>query len=173
MKPLARITAVFDRTLNLLAYLAAALIAFIMLSVSYEVVMRYFFNRPPVWVIDITEILLLYIAFLAVAWLLREEGHVRMDMVLTRLKSRPQATLNIITSTICAIIFLVVTWYGVRVTWVHFQKGLYSPTFLDIPSAYSLVIIPVGSFLLFIQFLRRIRRFVGNWRASDKEQGYR
>ena len=172
MKPLTRITAVFDRTLNLLAYLAAALIAFIMLSVSYEVVMRYFFNRPPVWVIDITEILLLYIAFLAVAWLLREEGHIRMDMVLTQLKPRPQALLNIITSTICAIIFLIVTWYGARLTLEYFQTGYFLPTHLKIPQGFVASIIPVGSFMFSIQFLRRAYGYSGSLRAShDREQG--
>jgi len=157
--------ALFDRILNLLAFLAAALIAFMMLSVCFEVIMRYFFNRPTSWVLETAEILLLYIAFLPAAWLLREEGHVRMDLVLVRLKPRHQAWVNMITSILAALVFSVIIWYGTQVTWDHFQTGEFEPTLLKIPNAYFSVVIPVCSFFFFIQLLRRIRSYMRSWRT--------
>ncbi len=173
MKQLTKITAIFDRTLALLAILAGVVIIFIMLSVLTEIVMRDFLNRPQTWVVELSEYALLWITFLGTAWLLKREGHVKMDMVLNRLNPGRQVVLNIITSVIGLIICLVTTWYGVQMTWSHFQRGIFEPTtVLDLPKAPIMVIIPIGFFLLSIQFLRRTYGYVGRWRASrDKEQG--
>ena len=137
-----------------------------MLAVGAEVVMRYFFNRPLLWVVEVTGLTLLYITFLVAAWVLRREQHVKMDMVLSRLSPRTQAILNIITSTLSAVIFLAITWYGAWATWEHFKAGYYTSTTMEIPYVYVLIIIPIGSLLLFIQFLRRIHGHIRSFRAS-------
>jgi TRAP-type C4-dicarboxylate transport system permease small subunit len=164
-----RLSVFFDRALNFLAFLAAAMLAFIMLSVTYEVIVRNFFNNPTSWVLEITEILLLYITFLPVAWLLRNERHVTMDFLLTRLKTGPRALLNVITSSICAIAFLVIAGFGLRVTWKYFLMGAYRGAILEIPDAYILIIIPIGSLFLFIQFLRRVGTQMKIWRTARLE----
>ncbi len=155
---------VFDRVLGLLALLAAIIFVFIMLAVSGDVVMRYVVHRGTIWVVEISEYCLLWITFLATAWLLREEGHVRMDLVLSRLRSRHQALVNMITSALSIVVCSALVWYGAQVTWQHYQEGLYRYTQLSIPTAPILVIIPVGSFLLTIQFMRRIRGLLLVWR---------
>ena len=131
-----------------------------MLAVSTDVIMRYWLARPSLWVGEVAEVALLYITFLAAAWVLRKERHTSMDIVLTRLNPRNQAILNTITSIISALICLLLTWYGARATWSHFQLGLRTASIMELPMGPILVIIPVGSFMLFIQFLRRIIRFL-------------
>jgi len=170
MKLLRKATSIFDGTINLLALLAAILIVFMMLAVTYEVVMRYFLTRPTTWVIEITELCLLFVTFLGTAWLLREEGHVRMDLVLSRLKPKTQATLNIVTSIIGAIICLTLFWYGARVSWDVFVRDYYQYSVLNIPYVVIIVVVPIGSFLLSIQFLRRAYGFLGGLRAARAEE---
>ena len=79
MKILAKVGTIFDRTIGYLAFVAAIIIILTMLAVSAQIVMRYFLNRPMIWVMEITEISLLFITFLGTAWLLRREGHVKID----------------------------------------------------------------------------------------------
>jgi TRAP-type C4-dicarboxylate transport system permease small subunit len=172
MKLLAKATAIFDGTINLLADLASVLIILMMLGISTDVAMRYFFVRPISWMVEIAEHSLLFVTFLGAAWVLKGEGHVKMDIVLNRLKPGTQALLNMITSILGAIICLFLVWYGAQVTWEYFQIGYVIFAVLSIPSAYIIIIIPVGSFLLFIQFLRRSYGYLKSWRASlDKEPG--
>ncbi len=167
MKQSMKVSAIFDYILTLFGFLTSALIIFLMLSVCTEVVMRYFLNRPQVWTVEIAEYTLLWITFLGAAWVLKKEGHVKMDIVLGQLKPGTQAVVNIITSVIGVIICLVLTWYSAEITWDHYQRGIYEPaTLLDLPKAPIMVIIPVGSFLLLIQFLRRSYDYLGSWRAS-------
>lgn len=142
-----------------MSFFAGVIMAFIMTSVGLEVIMRYFFNRPLIWVTEITECLLLYITFLGSAWLLREEGHVRVDIFINRLKPNTVAFLSTINSIIGVFISGTLTVYGTRVTWDYFQRGMYTPTAMELPLYAILLIIPIGSFMLLVQFLRRTGRY--------------
>lgn len=155
-----KIIHIFDRTLSFLAGVAGCIIIFLMLSVSYEVVTRYFFNRPTVWVIEIGEYLLLYMLFLGTAWVLKREGHVKMDLLLNRLKPRAKSLVNFGTSFICLVCFLILTWYGVQAVLFSARIGYYKGSVIEIPEVFIIVIIPIGSFLLSIQFIRRTYGFL-------------
>ena len=151
----------FDHILNATAFLAGIILVFIMLSVGLEVIMRYFFNRPMIWVTEVTECLLLYTTFLGTGWLLREEGHVKVDIILNRLKPRATAFFGILSSLVGIFVSAMLAFYGMSVTWDYFRRGIYTPTAMEIPVAAILLIIPIGSFILLIQFVRRTGRFFG------------
>ncbi len=168
MKLLAKITAAFDRTLELLVVVACAIVIFTLLSVVADVLLRYFFNSPLIWELEINETLILFLVFLPAAWLLKRDRHVKMDLVIRRLKPRPQALLYIFTASIGVIVCWVLFWYGVQVTWDHFQRGTYQLTVLQIPNAAVLWVIPFSSFLMFIQLLRKIYGYWGSWKASSE-----
>jgi len=168
MKLVKKVAVIFDRTNDSLMFLAVLVLVFIMLSVTTEVVMRYFLGRPLIWVVDFSQYGLVWITFLGAAWVLRRERHVIMDIVTSRLNPRGQAILNIITSIICAIICLVIVWYGIEITWLRFQEGIYLYEYFEVLDGYILLIIPVGTFLLFIQFLRRINGYLKVWRGVRK-----
>ena len=162
---------IFDRVIGGMAFLAAIILVFVLLSVCLEVVLRYFFNRPTIWVVELSEYSMLFLAFLTAAWLLKEEGHVKIDVVLTQVKPGTQAILTVITSILAAIACVIVAWYVGKIAWVHLVRWDLTPTLLRLPKGALMSIIPIGSFLLFIQFLRRTYKYFGIWRASpDKEQ---
>lgn len=169
MKIVGRVTTIFDRSLNLMAIFAGVLLIFLMLIISYDIVIRYL-AHPTGWAVEISEYVLLWITFLGAAWLLRSEGHVRMDLLLNRLNPRTQALLNVITSIIGATICLIIAWYSVEATWENFRVGYQFAGQLNVPKFTVLLIIPIGSFLLFIQFLRRTNGYLASWRVSSNRQ---
>lgn len=170
MKLLGKVANIFDRTIEYLAILAVALIILMMLNVGVGVFLRYFLGYPTGWVIDVSEWSLVYITFLGTAWLLRGEGHVKMDIVLTRFGPRVQVWLGVITSTIGAIGCLLIAWYGAKVTWGLFQVGYTTDAVLIMPKFIILGIIPVGGFLLFIQFLRRTYGYLVRLKVSTNKR---
>lgn len=170
MKLLAKVSTIFDRFLDLTVILAAILLFFVTFSVGAEVILRYFLGRPTIWVTEIAEYLLLYITFFVVAWVLRREGHVKMDLVLNLLNPRTQSMVNVITSLIGSIVCFILTWYGAKTTWYFFQGGYPTPTPLRVPKFIIVAIIFVGCFLLFIQFLRRTYRYWGSWRELPEKK---
>lgn len=166
MKLATRVAAIFDRALNLLAALAIVIIVVAFLSILTEVVARYFLNRPQVWVVEITEYGLLFVTFLSAAWLLKKDGHVKMDILINRLHPRNKAVINFITAILGAVTCLVIVWASAATAWDFFQTGAFDTKMLHLPKAPLVAVIPVGSFLLAIQFLRGSYEHLRRWKAS-------
>jgi C4-dicarboxylate transporter DctQ subunit len=145
-----------DFIIDALAYFAAFLLAFIMVTICIDVVLRYFFLSPMIWVTEVTEYSLLWVTFLGTAWLLRKKGHVIMDLVVNKIKPEHQAKLNIIMSLIGLIVCLLLTTYGIKVILNVFERQLLLSTILTPPAWIIFIVIPIGSFLLTIQFIRMI-----------------
>lgn len=172
VKVLVKASAILDHIIDYLVWLAAILLIFGWLSVCFEVLMRYFLNRPTVWTLEITENILVWVTFLGTAWLLRREGHVKIDFLILRLKPIRQAIINSITSISCAIICLAVAFYGVQVVWNQFQRSLVFSTILELPMAPFYIVVPIAFFLLCIQFLRRTYGYLAGWRLLQaKKEG--
>ena len=155
MNFLVNIGRILDKIMEIFAFLAGLILAFILLSVCLEVFMRYFLNRPLQWVVELTEYALLYITFLGAAWLLKRGGHINVDIFLSLLSSRTRAGLKIFSSLIGIIVSFCLVWSGFAVSWEHFQDGIYNITLLEFPKAPLLAIIPIGSLILLAQFIRR------------------
>jgi len=162
--------AIFDRMMRALFMLACVVLVLALLSVSYEIVMRYFFSRPQIWVVECASYGLVFIAFLSTVWVLKNERHVRMSWLLDQLNPRNQSLLNIITSILGAIVWLVIAWYAGQATWGMYLEGVKIDTTLEPFKAPLFVIIPIGSFLLSIQLLRQAYGYLRNWRALPEEK---
>jgi len=166
MKFIAKCNILFDHIISAFAYVAAVVLVSTMLIVGADVIVRTLGEGGRIfWAVEVSEYCLLFITFLASAWLLKEDGHVKMDIVLSRLTPKTQALLNSIISIIGAIICLILVWYGIESTWDHFQLNYMVYGLLRIPKWTLLLIIPIGSALLFIQFFRRSYGYFGTWRA--------
>ena len=162
---------VFDRILGITSVVGIVMILFMMLAICAHVGMRYLFGKPQNWVIDVSTILLLYTAFLAAAWLLRSEGHVAVDFIFAKLKPRHQLLLQFINSLICLVVCVMITVYGIIETISVWKLDLYVDNSFENPKWLVIIIIPLGSFLLFIQFIRRTHGFFKKWRNCEDRKG--
>lgn len=177
MKMIDRGGKAFDRVLDILAVCASVLVFFIMCSVCFEVVSRYFYNAPTTWVVEISSIILLFTPFLVGAWVLRNDGHVKMDLILEQFSKKNQALIKTITSVMAAVACLILVYYGTKLAWDFYKTHYFTNTLLRLPKSPILSIIPIGFFLLFIQALRSARDTIREWthlrtQKNDlKEQG--
>jgi TRAP-type C4-dicarboxylate transport system permease small subunit len=146
----------FDRILGIFVALTCIILSLVMLSVCLEVFLRYFLNRPQVWVIELSEYALLYITFLGAAWVLRSDGHVTVDLFTSLMSSKTRFFCTFASFFVCFMVSLVLVVYGIRVTWGHFSQGIYNPTILEMPKAAILVVIPLGGITLLIQSVRSV-----------------
>lgn len=167
MKTVGILKNIVSRTIDVMGILAGILLIFSVLSISIGVASRYLLDRPMAWVVEISEYSILYITFLIAAWVLKREGHVRMDLVFNRLSPRTQHMMGIITSSISAIVSFILFWYGLKVTWELFRTRYFTPTILELPKFVIVAIIFIGSLLLFFQFLIRTFGYLSTWKASQ------
>jgi C4-dicarboxylate transporter DctQ subunit len=166
-----KVIKVIDKIVDLGASLAAWLLGLMMVLITTEIITRYFFNKPITWSIEVTEYGILWVTFLSTAWVLKKGGHVVTDLVLDQVNPRTRRILNIFTSTVATCACLVFTFYAIKVTLDLCQRGLTLATVLK-PLAWILyMVIPAGSILLSLQFMRRTYGFiVGGKTASAESQ---
>jgi len=170
LKRLTKAGAVFDRLMGVLMYVACGIFTVALLLVVTEVITRYALNRPIGWAIEVCEYILVGIVSLGMAWLLKEEGHVTVDFLLNQLKPRPQALLTGITSALGAAVVLIIVSFGLLETIHLMERGAAETGILRIPKAYLLFPLCIGTFLFFIQLVRRSYKHLRGLRAAEAKE---
>lgn len=151
--------AAFDRLLNGCAWIACGLLLFQVVSVSVDVLLRYFFSISAGWITALNEWSLVFVAFLGAAWLDREGGHTRDDSMLGFLGPWAAKTSDWVSWALGVGVCLILVWYGAKVTWNNYATGVYDFfKFREVPVFWIYLIIPIGCLLWLLQLLRRIWR---------------
>jgi TRAP-type C4-dicarboxylate transport system permease small subunit len=160
----------FDHVLNGLAAFSCTLFFAIVFAICYQIVMRYFFNMPPLWVSDFVEYSLLSATLLGAAFVLKEERHTEVDLITGLLTPDHQIFMKIITSIAGAITCAILTWYAAITVWDNFSRGIIVTKTLDFPKYIVLMPIFIGAFLLTIQFIRRIGFYLDERKKAEKKK---
>ena len=126
------------------------------LFVTYDVVMRYFFNAPTTWVLETSIYLIIAATFLSLAYVMLEKGHVKVDFITAHLSSKTVTRLDIVTSAFSILYCVVLGWQGWKMVLKAYQLGERSPTILGVPLWIPEFFIPLGSALLIFQFIRYV-----------------
>lgn len=157
------INAIIDRITDIFAYIAGFFLVYIVVSVTVDVICRYLLNKPLPYTLDISEILLLFITFLTAAWVMKRDGHVKMDFVLASMKMKHQALIYGIGSILAAIICLIFFWYGTVVTLDLFRRKIIYGVMLELPRAPIISVIPLSFLFLFFQTIKQSLAYFKQW----------
>jgi len=142
----------------LCAWAAALLIPYIMITISADVVGRYLLDRPIGWAIELAEYALMAIPFLSMAWLVRHNGHVRIDLLLTALGARWRSRLNVLTNLLAAATCGIAAYYAVLTTISQYQRGVTTIGIYPVDKYILIAVVAFGLSLAFIEFMRAAGR---------------
>ena len=153
----------YKRLLTGLVALNGFLLVFMVLSISADVFGRYFFGQPIGWVVEVCEHILMAVPFLSMAWLVNQNGHVMVDMVVRALSPKSQKRVSFITNCLGAAICGFGTYYAAIVTWDNYARAVSTAGIYPIPKPILLAIIAFGLFLTTIEFLRKAKGEIRCW----------
>ena len=151
-----RFWTLIDMIMDGFAFFAGILLLLVTFFVSYGVILRYIHIRPPIWILQYTEYALLWITFLGAAWLLRKGGHIRIDTVITRLGPKTQKIIEVIIAILGFVVCIVIVWFGTEKTLEFYKRGILDVKGVIVPLYPLFLIIPLGGFMLLLQFGRNI-----------------
>ena len=86
----------FDKFADIIGYITAFVMVLMILNVFYDVIMRYFFRAGSIAMQEMEWHLFSVIILLGVAYTLKEDGHVRVDLIYDRLNDKKKAMINMI-----------------------------------------------------------------------------
>lgn len=95
---------------NALTAVAMGVAFLLMLLGTGDVIGRYLFRQPIPAAAGFSEVMLVALVYFGVAYALTVGGHVSIDSIVTRLPSRWQQIIGVITSFAALVIFSLLTW---------------------------------------------------------------
>ena len=116
---LARCDSALGRMEHACGLLSGAVVGLLILLASVQILGRKFFNSPLPGFIDWVEQAMAVVAFLGLAYCQRQGGHMRMDIVVSRLRGRLRAGLEATGVLLSAFIIAVL----VCGSWLHFERA--------------------------------------------------
>lgn len=126
--------------------------------VMFEVLMRYIFERPQIWTWDISIMLYGTMIIVGGSYVLLQEKHIRVDVLLMRLSPKTRKTLDLITSPIFFLGCGLLLWEGSKFAWESLQISEGMGTIWNPPIYPLKIMIPLGALLLLFQGLAKFLR---------------
>ena len=141
-----------------MAFIAAFLMAAMMVVITLDVVLRNLGYQSSAHFFTFTEYALLIVPCLGAPWLAREKGHIYVEILLMSLRPRLRARMTVAIGLICIAICLVIAWYGFRITLTDFLQAEKDVRSLDMPRWMVVMWIPLSFFLMAAEFARFLWR---------------
>jgi len=152
------------------------LILLMTLGVSYEVLVRYAFNAPTPWSLDVSFIMYGTLFMMGGAYTLSRGGHVRGDFIYRLWRPRLQASVDLVLYILFffpGIIALVLSGYKYSSrSWGYTEVSINSPAGIPIFQFKSVMV--AAGILLLIQGLAQVFRCIlclreGYWREAEED----
>lgn len=161
---------IFSR-LSIWFYILAGYITLVMACIiTYDVVCRYALNSPTDWAVDISEYMMVSLPMLAAAYLLQNDGHISLGIVIDHFNPKTRMMVNFITSIVGLLACIVLTWQSGGATWDLLENGVKVMRPLAVPKWTVWAVLPLGSLMVSIAFVQRVYRFWAGWHSNSIEQ---
>jgi len=132
------------------------IISVMMFVIVYDVVMRFIFNSPTGWALEIAEYMLATVIFFSLSYVLSRGMHIHVDLIVSRLSRTKQAILGLIVSFIALIFFSLLTWESSIAAWEAYQLKFFSAGSPPLPLFPVRTVVPLGCFLLSLRLIIEI-----------------
>ena len=144
-------------------YLASSLFVLIGFIVSFEVISRYLFNSPTVWVNEISTFLQIWATYLALTYSFHFKEFIRITVIYDRVSDKAKKFLDLISFIVMIIFTSFVVYYGWLIAYDSFETGRTSSTILDLPSFLTEYAIPIGFGLLLLRLVIEVFNYITNF----------
>ena len=152
----------YDKIVKYSGYLASALFIAIGFIVSYEVIMRYLFNSPTIWVNEVSRFLQIWATYLALTYSFHKQDFIRITVIYDRLNETGKKILDFISFIFIIIFSCFVVYYGWLIAYDSLKVGRTSSTILDVPSFLTELAIPLCFAFLVIRVILEAIRYIRN-----------
>jgi C4-dicarboxylate transporter, DctQ subunit len=148
----------YDAVLYGMAWLAGVLMVAMMVMIVVDVLLRNLGYQGSAHFFTFTEYFLLLIPLLGAPWLVREKGHIYIELMVNALPERVRRALMTLVVLACLIVAAVLAWYGGMVTLQDFLGNEKDVRSLDMPRWTLMAFMPLGFGMMAIEFARLLLR---------------
>jgi TRAP-type C4-dicarboxylate transport system permease small subunit len=147
--------------------IAIVAIVLMMLMIVFDVTLRYAFNSPILGVVELTEIMMVTIGFLAVVYTTVKNGHVKVEVMTNILPDISKDILDSIFYVISIVVLYFIARQNVLESLEVMRRGK-GTTLLNVPIYPFYIIISIGcglvAIILSIRLIQHIIQAVERWK---------
>lgn len=144
----------YDALVNSMAIAAGLLLVWLMVSVVLSVALRNAGLQPWAWLFTSTEYALLYITMAGAPWLVREKGHVHIELVTAMLPSRPQRIVSRLVALLCVLVSGLLAWKGAELMATNIARNDFDVRAYYFPRRLLTVAFPLSFGCMAVEFAR-------------------
>ncbi len=146
----------FDRLIDGLAVVAGAMLCALTVLICVDVAGRKpgLFTIP--WTLDVAEYTLYIVTFCGAPWVLREGGHISIDLFVERLRPALRHRVALVSHGVGALVSGILLYYSCRVWWVSFSEGVLVHETFVFPEWLLMSLAPPVFLILLVMFVRFI-----------------
>ena len=147
-------------------FLAGLFLFVILATMGAQVFARYFFGAPFQWSEEVAHLALIWMTFIAAAFVMAEGRHITVDVLSPRLSVRGQLWLECLSHAVVAGACLLLLIGGSRFVWYVGKVG--SPS-LGIPMSWWYGAVSVGLLLMAIHSIVNLLQILATGRPTVRE----
>ena len=144
----------YRAVLNGMAGVSGFMLVWIMVSVIVSVAMRNLGMQPFAWLFTSAEYGLLYMTMLGAPWLVREKGHVHIELLTAALPDGPRRLLSRAVAAACVLVCAILAWKGVELVMTNIERGDFDTRAYYFPRWLLTIAFPLSFGLMAIEFSR-------------------
>ncbi|WP_424971380.1 TRAP transporter small permease [Dinoroseobacter sp. S76] len=137
-----------------MAALAGLGLVWLMVSVIVSVVMRNAGVQPFAWLFTSAEYSLLYLTMLGAPWLVREKGHVHIELVTAALPEGVRQVVSRAVALLCVLVCVILAWKGVELCLRNLERNDYDVRAYFFPRWMLTISFPIAFGFMALEFTR-------------------
>jgi TRAP-type C4-dicarboxylate transport system permease small subunit len=145
---------IYDALLVFMALISAGTLIWLMISVVLSVFMRNIGVQPWAWLFTSAEYGILYMTMLGAPWLVRERGHVHIELVTASLSPALRRIVSRLVAAACVVVSLILAWYGLELFLTNVERNDYDVRAYFYPRWMLTITFPIAFSFMAIEFAR-------------------
>lgn len=142
-----------DRLVGGMSCVAQFALLSMVVTICYDVIMRYVFARPTLWCLEVNTFLIVFLALVPAGDVLRQDKHFKISFFPDRLGGVGRKVQALAGNLLGALFSALMTWKGYEMALLAFRYDERMSTPLGTPLGLPYLLIPLGFGALVLQFL--------------------
>lgn len=137
-----------------MAGIAGFMLMWLMVSVITSVVMRNAGLQPFAWLFTSSEYAILYMTMLGAPWLVREKGHVHIELVTAALPGPVRRIVSRVVAALCVVVSVILAWKGAELFLGNITRNDLDVRAYYFPKWMLTIAFPLSFGLMAVEFSR-------------------
>lgn len=128
-------------------------LAFMVVTICYDAIMRYVFKAPTSWSLEINTFLIVYVAVMTAANVQRDDSHIRITFLADKAGPGARRLFRILIALAGVGVSSIMAWRGFFITYQAWEYGERVSSSFGTPMVLPYALLPLGFGTLALQFL--------------------